>query len=381
MTSPFPRSTSRGRVILLAVTLVSGAVLSCTLLGPGTAIPTSSQVTQPTVANGWQPATDAQPPTDTIPEPTQDQVPASTPTTSPTMPPQTVVGLAEYEVQHQVVLTNNGPGSTSRVLLWVALIRDLEPYQRVTSTEINPAQYAIESDEHGNQYARFEFGPMEVGESAAAVISQRVTVNELDFDLGVCEGEVLSAFTDPELYIESGATEIQALASNLAEGKTTTCEKVRSFYDYVGSNLRYAGYIPEDLGALAALETKEGDCTDFADLLMALTRADGVPARFLEGVTCCTTGEHYNPGDIKHDWLEVYLPGVGWAPMDPTWGRSSASRDDYFAAMSPDHIVVTRGRNLSKLGNYHYMYYQWWWDAAAASMTADENWSVVRTNE
>lgn len=75
--------------------------------------------------------------------------------------------------------------------------------------------------------------------------------------------------------------------------------------------------------------------------MIALCRVAGIPARFVEGVI-------YKPGttqqiDPRHDWLEVYLPGIGWVPVDPTWGRFKDKRDQYFAGADSQQIIVTTG--------------------------------------
>jgi transglutaminase-like putative cysteine protease len=158
--------------------------------------------------------------------------------------------------------------------------------------------------------------------------------------------------------VEADDPSIEALADQLFEGQDDPCQTLRVLYDYVGDNMTYSSYQAGDHGAKWALDQGSGDCTEFADLLLALSRAASIPARFLEGVTY-REGTRSELGQIKHDWLEGYLPGTGWVPLDPTWGRFPEKRDSYFARMSPDHIVVTVGRNLTTLGGYHYFYYTW----------------------
>jgi transglutaminase-like putative cysteine protease len=285
----------------------------------------------------------------------------------------------EYDVGQTITLVNEGPGIATRVLLWVALSRDVEPYQRVLSMEVRPDFETI-TDEYGNLYARFEFDDVDSGEEVVVEARYRVAVRELDFDLGECEGQMPSTFVEPEPFIESDAEEVVALAEMLGDGKTTACEKVEAFYDYVGDSVSYSGYNPGDKGALSTLRELTGDCTEFADLAIALSRAADVPARFVEGVTCCTNGD-YVEGEIKHSWLEVYLPGIGWAPMDPTYGRFPSDREAYFAATTPDRIVVTQGRNPSLLDGYHYYRYRYWRGDEPAAVSTQEEWWVVRWEE
>jgi transglutaminase-like putative cysteine protease len=293
-----------------------------------------------------------------------------------------VVGRAEYGIEQTISLLNEKPGKATDVRLRVALVRDIEPYQDVVTTEITPHDFETITDDYGNQYAEFTFADVAPGGNATVKLRYEVVVNALEFDLTECEGLLPDMFVDPEQYIESADGRIVALAAELAEDQSTACDKARTYYDYIGDNLSYAGYQPDDNGALATLEDLAGDCTDFVDLLVALNRAAGIPARFIEGVTCCTNGD-YVEGETKHSWLEVYLPGIGWVPMDPTWGREESDRERYFAAITPDHIVVTKGRNPSSLehGGETGHYFTWWWDTDGTVVSKRERWRVFRLAE
>jgi transglutaminase-like putative cysteine protease len=142
--------------------------------------------------------------------------------------------------------------------------------------------------------------------------------------------------------------------------------------------MTYGGYDPGDVGALEASRRLSGDCSEFSDLMVALSRAAGIPARNLEGVTCCTSGEDYDEGQIKHSWVEVYLPSSGWVPMDPTWGRDLIDRETYFAGITPDHFAVSSGRNQSYLGGYHYYYFTYSYPDESPEVSHSENWSIVK---
>jgi transglutaminase-like putative cysteine protease len=273
---------------------------------------------------------------------------------------------------------NDGPTAASRILLWVALIQDMEPYQKVLSRQINPLEYKTITDEYENLYAEFEFIDISAGEMLNIQIQYTVLVNEIHFDLTNCTGFLLDSFTDAETYIESDTTQIIELSNSLTAQATDTCSQARAIYDYLGDNMVYSGYMSDDLGALSALENLEGDCTEFSDLYIALNRAADIPAHFLDGITCCTD-DGYEAGSNKHNWTEVYLPNIGWVPVDPTWGRYTNDREKYFSGMTPDHIIITRGRNLDTLLGYHFYAYRYWWDGDdSTAVSSEEEWSIIK---
>jgi hypothetical protein len=296
-----------------------------------------------------------------------------------------ITAVVEYNVRHSVTLVNNGPGIATHILLQVSLVRDIEPYQKVVSMEIMPQGFETITDEYDNVYAEFEFANVASGEKLNIEIYYKVAVNALDFNISKCDCSLPAIFIDPELNIESDAEQIISLANELAKSKVTACEEVKALYNYVGDNVSYTTNPEEtDEGALLTLEDLAGDCTDFVDLLLALSRSAGIPARFIEGVNCCTNGDYIETA-IKHAWLEIYLPCAGWVPMDPTWGRYQMDRETYFAGITPDHIIVSKGRNPSIFadtpGSGHYFHYTWWWGAESTEVSFQEEWEVVKVEE
>ena len=201
----------------------------------------------------------------------------------------------------------------------------------------------------------------------------RVTVNELAYDLSVCQGGIPDEFNQPELHIESANPQIVALASRLSQGNGTVCQRVRAFYDYIGNTLVYT-YNGANWGAQAALGPMGADCTEYSDLLVALSRSQGIPARYFEGLLYLDQGTE-PLAKLEHAWPDVYLPGAGWVAMDPTLGRLPANHSTYFAHYTPDHIIVTLGVNPSVLrGSSYWTHLYWPGDSTHIRATGD--WKI-----
>ncbi len=70
------------------------------------------------------------------------------------------------------------------------------------------------------------------------------------------------------------------------------------------------------------LALKQGSCRDFATLMIEAVRRLGYAARFVSGYVY--TPELDAPSDMRsaagatHAWVQVFLPGAGWMPFDPT---------------------------------------------------------------
>jgi transglutaminase-like putative cysteine protease len=307
----------------------------------------------------------------------QPRVDSSTPASTTPGPLVTILGQREYIVHQQLMLVNEGPGQPEKQNIWVALIRDFPPYQGVRSMEISPKDYTLVIDEYGNHYAEFDFSKQPTGTTETVKIDYRVAVNELAYDLSVCEGELLDDFIQPELHIESANPQIVALASELSRGKSTVCQQVRAFYEYIGNTLVYT-YNGQNWGAQAALGPMGADCTEYTALLVALSRAQHIPARYFEGLLVLDKGTDAL-AKTEHAWPDVYMPSVGWVPLDPTLGRPLVNRDMYFAHYAPDHIIVTTGVNPSVLRGGSYWTHLYW-PGPNTSIQVAGDWKIERVN-
>jgi hypothetical protein len=288
-------------------------------------------------------------------------------------PHTTILGQRLYAVHQQITLVNQGPGQPEKQDLWVALIRDFAPYQQVRSMQVSPKQYTRLVDEFGNQYAEFDFSNQPAGSTRTVQIDYQVAVNELTYDLSDCQGSLPAEFTQPELHIESANPQIVALAGRLSKGQATVCRQERAFYDYIGNTLVYT-YNGANWGAQAALGPMGADCTEYADLLVALSRARGIPARYFEGLLYLDNTTNALARD-EHAWPDAYMPGIGWVALDPTLGRPQVNQNIYFAHYTPDHIIVTLGASPSVLRGGSYWTHLYW-PGASAKIQVNGTWKI-----
>jgi protein-glutamine gamma-glutamyltransferase len=85
-------------------------------------------------------------------------------------------------------------------------------------------------------------------------------------------------------------------------------------------------------------DTRRGYCQHFAGAMALMLRYLGIPARVAAGFTSGSydAGKHeWTVTDHEaHDWVEVYFPGWGWIPFDPTPGRGTL--DARYSSTSPE---------------------------------------------
>lgn len=84
-----------------------------------------------------------------------------------------------------------------------------------------------------------------------------------------------------------------------------------------------SGYLPD---VDDTLRTNKGICFDYAALVTAMLRAQGIPTKLVIGTV--------SPGDLSHAWnliytkekgwvaVKIYFSGGTWKLMDATFGAS-----------------------------------------------------------
>ena len=112
------------------------------------------------------------------------------------------------------------------------------------------------------------------------------------------------------------------------DGPTGTRDLLLQMNGFIREHFGYAARDEE--GTQTPLETLQlgtGSCRDFALLMMEAVRRLGMAARFVSGYLYDPALDTVAPGDepqttagagSTHAWLQVYLPGAGWVPFDPT---------------------------------------------------------------
>jgi transglutaminase-like putative cysteine protease len=94
------------------------------------------------------------------------------------------------------------------------------------------------------------------------------------------------------------------------------------------------------------LEHKRGYCQHYAGAMATMLRLLGVPARVAAGFTSGTYNENAREWTVTdhnaHTWVEVFFPGFGWIPFDPTPGRGQLGAR--YSVASPSFVTDAQDR-------------------------------------
>lgn len=150
--------------------------------------------------------------------------------------------------------------------------------------------------------------------------------------------------------------ELKALADSLTRGIINPACQAEAIFLYVDKNYPWASareYSTIDNIPMYVLQNGHGDCGQVSLLFITLCRICGIPARWQSGFQVHPWGED------MHDWAEVYFEGVGWVPVDQSYGVSNymptpAGRMFYFGGIDSWRLIVNSdyGQPLSPKKKY-----------------------------
>lgn len=155
--------------------------------------------------------------------------------------------------------------------------------------------------------------------------------------------------------------EVKKLADKITKGKHTVLEKAKAIYDWTCENM-YRDPATRGCGkgdVCELLKKPGGKCTDISSVYIALARAAGVPSREVFGVRLGKKAEE-DVTSWQHCWVEFFLPGKGWVPVDPADVRKAMLieklelkdaktreyRDYFWGGVDAYRVKVAEGRDL-----------------------------------
>ncbi|HEU0116885.1 MAG TPA: transglutaminase domain-containing protein, partial [Thermomicrobiales bacterium] len=119
----------------------------------------------------------------------------------------------------------------------------------------------------------------------------------------------------------------RTLAAQLAKGQTNPFDTAIAIQTYVRDTIRYNENIDppppdRDVVDYVLFDSQEGYCEYYASAMAVLLRMDGIPARVVGGYYRVPFDQQDNGFLYReknaHLWVEVYFPGYGWIPFEPT---------------------------------------------------------------
>ncbi|WP_430814826.1 transglutaminase-like domain-containing protein [Carboxylicivirga sp. RSCT41] len=158
------------------------------------------------------------------------------------------------------------------------------------------------------------------------------------------ESAVFKEYTKEQLPHIAFTHNIKHLADSICGDTSDPVAEVRDIYYWIDKNIPWAGAL--EYGIMPnipeyVLKNRKGDCGMQTLLFMAMARYRGIPVRW-------QSGWMLHPGEENlHDWCEVYYEGVGWVPLDMSFGLQQSEdhrlREFYISGIDAWRLIINDG--------------------------------------
>ena len=251
-------------------------------------------------------------------------------------------------------------------------------YANVTGTTIlvnpkKPFTHAMGFDELGNDVLTINFDSESPLGQFYLTVLQHVTVYSIKYTIDPAKvgsydrsSELYKVYTKPAEFIQSDNPEIMATSRQIVGEEKNPYLAALRIQNYVVQHMtRDDALLPwsaEHEGALFALHSGKGVCRHFPALFAALARAAGIPTIDIWGSTPTDGGSLADPGDLKHNWVQFYVPNYGWIPADPS--DENGQGVDQFARLQDNSRVPVMSVN--------YLVQAAWWSGGDAQAISEK---------
>jgi transglutaminase-like putative cysteine protease len=196
--------------------------------------------------------------------------------------------------------------------------------QRVRHVEPIGREFTIE-EQDGQKVAVFKFDRLDPHQGGlfgwkATIemygLKYSLSPDDIDTSLSL-PPELQSYLVDNDDLAMDTPTIIQA-AKEAVGTETNVLRKMLKIRNYVYDRLSY-GIQPRIDTPDVALARGVGSCGEYVGVLLALARLNGIACRTIGRYKCPPHPDRrYLPlePDFNHVWLEFYVPGIGWLPME-----------------------------------------------------------------
>ena len=200
---------------------------------------------------------------------------------------------------------------------------------------------------------------------------------------------VTEIYTLPSDLIRSNDPDIIARSRQIIGNERLPYAQAQRIYNWLISAIEIQTE-PFQSDVLEALEEEVADGYTAALLFCSLARAAGIPAIPVEGVLINRLNE-----TIKHFWVEFWIDGFGWIPLDPALGAGAAPRnftlredhaEYYFGNLDNLRVSFSRGERFlaqmtpngrSVLGVRDFSIQNIWEEAIGGLQSYSSYWSDV----
>lgn len=266
---------------------------------------------------------------------------------------------------HQV--RNFGPDSVVTLDVYLAVPENRDNQELVGAVVFDPAPTDILEDQWGQKVAHFQFSDIPAGEFATVKMSAKAKLYQNRYfvfpeKVGTLEDiprDIRERYLVDDTKFSMDDPVIQKGVKGALGDETNPYWMARKLFNYIIEHMEY-----ELVGgwniAPTVLERGNGSCSEYSFVYIAMCRAAGIPARYVGSIVI--RGDDASYDEVFHRWVEVYMPGYGWMPVDPSGGDQKwpADQANYFGFLNNRFLITTAGGGGSEYLDWGYNANQKW---------------------
>ena len=209
-------------------------------------------------------------------------------------------------------------------------------FQKMIYQSIKPSPKDVSIDSDGNWIALYELSA-----------NERLDVKLQGYAQIYSQPRPFPASSQETLNLSTKSTKFWPIKEDEIVSLARIYNTPYKIYDFISKNFEYdyerVKPNAERMGALGAINNpKNALCMEFTDIFVALSRANVIPAREINGFAY-TENQRLQPlslvADVLHAWPEYWDSGRKvWMPVDPTWANTSGGVD-YYHNFDMKHIT------------------------------------------
>ncbi|MFH1785352.1 MAG: transglutaminase-like domain-containing protein [Candidatus Micrarchaeota archaeon] len=223
-------------------------------------------------------------------------------------------GLSRQVVERSWTIINTGPFEFNGSLI----VNNSN--QKVLSVITDP-EMGVNTDDDGTIWLNYS-GTGNAKLSAIVIVDVNYEANITGDTTQPKNIIIFTNLTEPNDGISYQAAKV----SNSSSLKT-----IRDVTEWVHSYLTYdLTYWGKSKTAKEVFAEGRGVCVEYSHLFMSMIQTLGFKARYVTGYVFTTAWQ-------PHAWVEVYLPGYGWLPVDPTFNQ--------VGLLDNTHIAIAYGED------------------------------------
>ncbi len=260
---------------------------------------------------------------------------------------------------HQV--RNFGPDTVKTLDVYLAIPENLANQELLGTVEFVPPATDILTDKWGQKVAHFRFadlGPDKFTDVRLTVSAKMYETRFFVFPekVGKLEDipkEIRDRYLVDDAKFDIGSATIRQAVQEAVGTETNPYWIARRIQQYCVDKLEY-----ERVGgwnvAPMVLKRGTGSCSEYTFAYIAMCRAAGLPARYAGAIVVRNDDASYD--DVFHRWVEIFLPGYGWIPVDPSRGDSKWPADvaGSFGFVANSCLITTVGGGGSEYMEWGY---------------------------